>query len=195
MRWRTGHNYGMSDDDDTFFPETNTVRTGEESATVTAGGDGIALQPGPWGEEHLHWTLPILMGVVGLSRSDLATAASSPLQPPSVGQDRERDQPAHTEHDHPVNDTTHALEDTSTLNSDSGLLGTILPAEIFGQDLGKLPIAMGEGEIVGPVSQTIAASVSMGEEEIVGTDVRRRLDQPLYTGHCTDVMWRLQLGS
>ena len=45
---------------------------GEEMATVTAAGD------------------------VGISRLDLAAAASSPLQPPSAGQDWEveRDQPS-----------------------------------------------------------------------------------------------------
>jgi hypothetical protein len=91
-RWRTGRNYGMSND--TFFLETTTAMTGEEMATVTSGGDDIALQPGPWGEEHLYRTLPILMGVVGLSRTDLAAAASSPLQSPSVGQDWEL--PAHS---------------------------------------------------------------------------------------------------
>ena len=183
-------NYGTADD--TFFSETIAAMIGEEMATVTAGGDDIVLQPGPWGEEHLHRTLPILMGVVGLSRLDLAAAASSPLQPPSVGQDWEL--PAQP----PVNKdifTSHAMEDTSTLNSYNGLFATILPAKGFGLDLGKLPIAMGEGEIVGPVSQTIAASVSMGEEEIVGTEVRRPTGQPLYTGHCTDVTWRLQLRS
>ena len=98
------------------------------------------------------------------------------------------------------------MEDTSTLNSYNGLFATILPAKGFGLDLGKLPdsltngllVSMGEGEIVGPVapvSQTIAALVSMGEEEIVGTDVRRLTGQPLYTGHCTDVTWRLLLRS
>ena len=78
-------NYDMADD--TFFSDTTTAMTGEELATVKAGGDDIVLQPGPWGEKHLHRTLPILMGAVGLSRLDLAAAASSPLQPPSVGQD------------------------------------------------------------------------------------------------------------
>jgi hypothetical protein len=175
MRWRTGHNYGMSDDDDTFFPETTTVRTGEESATVTAGGDGIALQPGPWGEEHLHWTLPILMGVVGLSRSDLATAASSPLQPPSVGQDWElpaqpsvnmaMGSPASlSSHSHNPCSHPHNPRTTTHLNTP--------PNRSF--------------------SIVVVVSMGEGEEEIVGTDVRRRLGQPLYTGHCTDVTWALQ---
>jgi hypothetical protein len=188
---------------DTFL--VNTVLPREVYTMFNTGGDTATInqlnrdhrlpwnQLGPQGE--VHGALPISVWAVGLPRDDLTTAAFIPFQPPLTGQDRERDQPAHTEHDHPVHDATHAMEDTSTLNSDNGLFATILPAKGFGLDLGKLPIAMGEGEIVGPVSQTIAASVSMGEEEIVGTEVRRPTGQPLYTGHCTDVTWRLQLRS
>jgi len=81
---------------------------------------------------------------------------------------------------------SHAVDCTNTLNSYYGLFATILPAITtifldtttamtrekgntgFGLDLGKLPDSI-----------TIGLLVSLGEGEIIGTDVRR-LDQPLY---------------
>ena len=161
----------------------NTVLPREVYTMFNTGGDTATInqlnrdhrlpwnQLGPQGE--VHGALPISVWAVGLPRDDLATAAFIPFQPPSTGRDRERDQPAPSSHSH--NPRSHSHNPSLT---------------------NRLLVAMGEGEIVGPVSQTIAASVSMGEEEIVGTDVRRLTGQPLYTGNCTDVTWwRLQLRS
>jgi len=83
-------------------------------------------------------------------------------------------------------DASYSVDCTNTLNSYYGLFATLLPAITtifldtttamtrekgntgFGLDLGKLPDSI-----------TIGLLVSLGEGEIIGTDVRR-LDQPLY---------------
>ena len=80
---RRGHNTMV---DTTTFVAT-TERNREMEATVIAGGDRTAHQPGPWGEVRLHRALSISVVAVGPSRMDLETAALSPLQPPSNGQD------------------------------------------------------------------------------------------------------------
>ena len=159
-------NYGTADD--TFFSETIAAMIGEEMATVTAGGDDIVLQPGPWGEEHLHRTLPILMGAVGLSRLDLA-AVSSLLQPPPVGQDWE--QMLLLSADPTKIFTTYSSDYNIIFRGHHGLL-TLLPAKGYGLDMCELPVSLIK-----------VVLVSMGEGEIIETDVRRP-GLPLYITHC-----------
>ena len=153
--------HGMADN--TFFLDTTTEMTGEGEATVTAGGDGTALQLGPWGEVHLHRTLSFLMMAVGPSRLDLAEAAFGHLQPPPVGQDWE--QLLHLS----ANIITYTPTNHDiTFDGYHGLLATNLPAKGFGLDMEALPVSL-----------TNTVLVSLGEGKIVGTDVRRP-GLPLY---------------
>ena len=144
--------------DDTINSEPTAV-TGEEMATVTAGGVE---------EKHLHRTL-------GLSRPDLAAAASSPLQPPSVGQDWELPaQPSvNMAMGSPASLSSHSQNPCSHPHNPRTMTHLNTPPNRS-------------------FSIVVVVSMGEGEEEIVGTDVRRRLGQPLYTGHCTDVTWALQ---
>ena len=181
----------------TFVATTEMFREGEE-AIVTARGDRTALQQpardmgvgapsqataGHQTPQHLHRTLPIPMMAVGPCRQDLATAALSHLQPPSVGLDWE--QPLHLSAK-TISSFNITTNYTSNIRGYYGLFATILPAIItifldttiamtrdkgatgYGLDLGKLP-----------VSFTNMLLVSLGEGEIKEPDVRR-LDQPLY---------------
>ena len=165
-------NYDVTDV--TFFSDTTTAMTGEELATVIARGDAIVLQPGPWGEEYLNRTLPILMGAVGLSRLDLAAAASSPLQPPSVGQDWEHPAMFLTYMD--MIFTTFTLDHTSTPRSFHGLFASLLPVK---------GLRTGQEQAAGLLHQRAVGP--HGEGEITGTDVRR-LECRYTSAHCTAVM-------
>jgi len=192
---------------DTTFLLAITARCGEvKVTTVVAGGDGIAHNKlGPWGE--VHGTLSISMMAVGPSRLDLATTAFGPLQqPPSVGPDWEPPLltldtlgsfPTHTYNGYngqvelPQTESAKKPVSLSTVLVSMGQDWELpqLPSDAFTSIFSthtrnSLESYHGQLELLTvesakqPVS-FIGVLVSLGEEEIVGTDVRR-LEVPPY---------------
>ena len=71
--------------------------------------------------------------------------------------------------------TTYTMDHTSTPGSFHGLFASLLPVKDFGLDKSKLPDCF-----------TYVLMASMGEGEIIGTDVRR-LECRCTSAHCTAV--------
>ena len=197
--------------DTTFLLTTTARCREVEATTEVAGGDGIAHHPGPWREVRLNRALSISVMAVGPSRLDLETAALGPLQPPSMGQDWEPPQRLsdnsatiflthHTDNTYdgylrqlelPQTESAKQLVCFTMVLVSIGEGRTVRDALYYIFSINTLDHTTtgyhGQLEVLEedpakqPVSLITAVSVSMGEGEIVETDVRRPSMPPYIT--------------